>query len=129
MTDERTETPWMTSEQAAGYLSVSKGKPASEVTEDAEPTSHEAVDAAEQELSVDEKIRNAKVTGSERMGTIGELVHELLTDVDLTYLEIVALVKEKFPDAKTTARSVASVAAVLRKKGTLVPIRRKAKAP
>ena len=25
MTEERTDTPWMTSEQAAGYLSVSKG--------------------------------------------------------------------------------------------------------
>ena len=99
---------------------------ASEATEDAEPTEDGAVDASGRELSVDEKIRNAKITGPERMGTIGELVHELLMDVDLTYLEIVALVKEKFPDARTTARSVASVAAVLRKKGAPVPTRRKA---
>ena len=107
---------------------VSADETASEVTEDAEPTDHEAIGAPEQEQSVDEKIRNAKVTGPARMGTIGELVHELLLDVDNTYVEIVALVRERFPDAKTTARSVASVAAVLRKKGAQVPARRKAKA-
>ena len=98
-----------------------------EAPEDAEPTEDGADGAPEQEPSIDDKIRNAKVTGPERMGTIGELVHELLMDVDLTYLEIVALVKEKFPDARTTARSVASVAATLRRKGAAVPTRRKVK--
>jgi len=53
-------------------------------------------------------------------------VQELLMDVDNAYVEIVAEVKRRFPDAKTTARSVASVAATLRKKGVDVPTRRKA---
>jgi len=102
-------------------------KPKAEATEDAEPTKDETVGRPEQEPSVDEKIRNAKVTGPERKGTIGELVHELLMDETLDYVTIVDRVMAKFPDAKTTARSVASVAAVLRKKGAEVPKRRKSK--
>lgn len=99
---------------------------APEVAEEADTLDHEADGAPEQEPSVDDKIRNAKVTGPARLGTIGELVHELLMDVDNAYVEIVAEVKRRFPDAKTTARSVASVAATLRKKGVDVPTRRKA---
>lgn len=100
-------------------------KPKAEAAEDAEPTKDETEEAPEQEPSVDEKIRNAKVTGPERKGTIGELVYELLMDETLDYVAIVDRVMAKFPDAKTTTRSVASVAAVLRKKGTPVPTRRK----
>ena len=48
-------------------------------------------------------------------------------DETLDYAAIVARVVAEFPDARTTARSVASVAAVLRKKGVDVPLRRKAK--
>lgn len=83
-----------------------------EVTEEAETLDHEADGASEQP--------------SEPKITIGAVVHELLLDVDHTYVEIVAEVKRRFPDAKTTARSVASVAATLRKKGVDVPTRRKA---
>jgi len=83
-----------------------------EATEEAEALDHEADGASEQPL--EPKI------------TIGAVVHELLLDVDHTYVEIVAEVKRRFPDAKTTARSVASVAATLRKKGIDVPTRRKA---
>ncbi|MBS1301696.1 hypothetical protein [Loktanella sp. SALINAS62] len=96
-----------------------------EATEDVKPPEHEAVEAPKNEPSVDDNIRNAKVTGPDRLGTIGELVHELLMDVDHTYVEIVALVKRRFPDAKTSARSVASTAAVLRRKGADIPTRRK----
>ncbi|CUH66527.1 hypothetical protein TG4357_02465 [Thalassovita gelatinovora] len=102
-------------------------KPKAEATEDAEPTKDETVGRPEEEPSVDEKIRNAKVTGPERKGKIGDLVHELLMDETLDYVTIVDRVMAKFPDAKTTARSVASVAAVLRKKGAEVPKRRKSK--
>ncbi len=59
--------------------------------------------------------------------TIGSLVQELLMDEALGYEAIVDRVVAEFPDAKTSVRSVASVAAVLRKKGTDVPMRRKAK--
>ncbi|CTQ32067.1 hypothetical protein [Jannaschia rubra] len=126
---KQTEHPGSIVVEAQVLGVVSADETASEATEDAEPTGHEAVGASEREQSVDDKIRNAKITGPERLGTIGELVHELLMDVDNTYVEIVAEVKRRFPAAKTTARSVASVAAVLRKKGASVPVRRKAKAP
>ena len=83
-----------------------------EVTEEAENLDHEADGATER--PPEPKI------------TIGAVVQELLMDVDNAYVEIVAEVKRRFPDAKTTARSVASVAANLRKKGVDVPTRRKA---
>lgn len=55
--------------------------------------------------------------------TIGALVAELLADPDLGYAEIVAAVRERFPEARTTARSVASVAARMRRDGADVPRR------
>ncbi len=61
-------------------------------------------------------------------GGIGRLVNYLLTETDDDYATIVAKVVEKFPDAKTTARSVASVAADLRRDGVDVKTRRKPKA-
>jgi hypothetical protein len=60
-------------------------------------------------------------------GGIGRLVNELLTETDDDYATIVAKVVEKFPEAKTTARSVASVAADLRRDGVDVKTRRKGK--
>ncbi len=101
-------------------------KPKATTAEDAEPAKGETNEASEQEPSVDEKIRNAKVTGPKPKQTIGRLVEELLMDETLDYLAIVEQVVAVFPDAKTTVRSVASVAAVLRKKGAQVPMRRKA---
>lgn len=56
--------------------------------------------------------------------TIGRLVEELLMDETMDYTAIVDRVMAEFSNAKTTARSVASVAAVLRKKGVDVPKRR-----
>ena len=57
-------------------------------------------------------------------GTVGALVKELLLDASLTYAEIVTRVMAVHPQANTSARSVASTAAVLRKGGTDVPTRR-----
>lgn len=48
-------------------------------------------------------------------------------DPDLGYQEIVDRVVAEFPGANTTTRSVASVAATLRKKGVDVPLRKRAK--
>ncbi|MGH1414804.1 MAG: hypothetical protein ACRBB0_15050 [Pelagimonas sp.] len=59
--------------------------------------------------------------------TIGRIVEELLVDEALDYAAIVDRVVLEFPKAKTTARSVASVAAVMRKKGLDVPSRRRRK--
>ena len=57
-------------------------------------------------------------------GTVGTLVKELLLDASLTYAEIVTRVMAAHPQANTSARSVASTAAVLRKGGADVPTRR-----
>lgn len=57
-------------------------------------------------------------------GAIGALVIKLLV-TDMPYEDIVKQVKETYPDAKTTARSIASVAMDLRRDGVPVPSRRK----
>ncbi len=82
--------------------------PEAEVAENAESTAPEADDEPEQPKR-----------------TIGALVQELLMDEALGYKEIVETVRGQFPDAKTSVRSVASVAAVMRKRGVDVPMRRK----
>lgn len=93
----------------------------------AEPTARDTDPAPERELTVDEKIAAATVRGPEPKQTIGSFVQELLMNPNVGYLAIVDRVVAKFPDAKTSVRSVASVAAGLRKKGVDVPTRRKVK--
>lgn len=56
--------------------------------------------------------------------TISDSVRRLLQDKTLSYSDIVELVLAAHPDAATTTRSIASVASVLRKKGTAVPMRK-----
>lgn len=58
-------------------------------------------------------------------GAIGAMSIELLTGSDEPYADIVAKIVAKYPTAKTTARSLASVAMDLRKDGVDVPSRRK----
>ncbi len=84
--------------------------PEAEAVENPEPTAPKAEDKPEQPKR-----------------TIGMLVQELLMDPDLDYLAIVDRVVAEFPDAKTSVRSVASVAATMRKLGADVPMRRKKK--
>lgn len=64
---------------------------------------------------------------AQRDGGIGALARKLLVETDQTYPSIVEAIRAKFPKAKTTARSVASIACVLRKKGVEVPMRRTSK--
>lgn len=80
--------------------------------EDAEQANHEAAGAAETDA---------------RKLTISRLTEKLLMDDNLGYAAIVDQVVAVFPDAKSTTRSVASVAAVMRKKGVDVPMRKKSK--
>lgn len=58
-------------------------------------------------------------------GAIGAMSIELLSTTELPYEDIVAAIKAKYPTAKTTARSLASVAMDLRRDGVDVPSRRK----
>ncbi len=57
------------------------------------------------------------------IGAIGKMVEELLADASLGYLAIVERVVAAFPTAKTTQRSIASVAADMRRRGLEVPMR------
>jgi hypothetical protein len=57
-------------------------------------------------------------------GGVKALVTRLLADPALSYTDIVEQVVATFPGAHTSARSVASTASVLRRKGTPVPMRR-----
>lgn len=60
--------------------------------------------------------------------TIGSAVESLLLDAELSYTQIVNLIHEQFKPCNTSARSVASIAARLRKTGVDVPMRRAGKA-
>jgi hypothetical protein len=57
------------------------------------------------------------------IGAIGKMVEELLADASYNYLQIVERVVAAFPTAKTTQRSIASVAADMRRRGLEVPMR------
>lgn len=60
--------------------------------------------------------------------TIGKAVRALLLDpAGLDYPTIVQRVKGEFPQAHTTTRSIASVAAAMRRDGMVFPMRRKPK--
>jgi hypothetical protein len=65
---------------------------------------------------------------AEKKETIGSVVAGLVMDVSLSYDMIVNMIHAQFDNASTSARSVASIAARLRKTCVDVPHRRKAKA-
>lgn len=65
----------------------------------------------------------APTDGAPPRGAIGAMCAELLR-TDLPYGEIVARVRARYPAARTTARSLASVAMDLRAAGVHVPARR-----
>lgn len=58
-------------------------------------------------------------------GTLSRRVEALVRDTTMSYADIVATIKEEFPHANTSTKSVASVACVMRKKGINVPLRLK----
>jgi hypothetical protein len=59
------------------------------------------------------------------MGGLSRMVEDLVLNTQLSYEGIVAQVKEAYPHANTSTKSVASVACVMRKKGKPVPYRLK----
>lgn len=58
-------------------------------------------------------------------GRLSRMVEQLVRDTTMSYTDIVAKVREEFPSANTSTKSVASVACVMRKKGINVPLRLK----
>ena len=75
----------------------------------------------------DEAPVTTTVEAKEPKLTIGSVIASMLMDATLSYDVIVDAIHEQFENASTSARSVASVAARLRKDGVDVPMRRKAK--
>lgn len=65
---------------------------------------------------------------AEKKVTIGSAIETLLMDAGMSYTQIVDVIHAQFKGCNTSARSVASVAARLRKTGMNVPMRRQAKA-
>lgn len=105
-------------DQTADALgAVEADKPEATVTEEPEPVDEVTVqspDAPQTEATDAAPVR----------GGVNALVTRLLGDPTLSYTDIVAQVVAAFPGAQTSARSVASTASVLRRKGTPVPMRR-----
>ena len=58
-------------------------------------------------------------------GSLSRRVENLVKTTTMSYTDIVAVIKEEFPHANTSTKSVASVACVMRKKGIPVPLRLK----
>lgn len=100
--------------------------------EDYQPVSKPAQQPAASDLTdVESQAEPTDLTSVQKSprGAIGALVIELLV-TEMPYEDIVKQVRETYPDARTTARSIASVAMDLRRDGVNVPSRRKpAKAP
>lgn len=67
----------------------------------------------------------AQIEGGDIRGLITKQVRQLLLDTEYGYPAIVDIVKHKYPEAKTTTRSVASVASEMRKAGLNVAVRKK----
>lgn len=88
------------------------------VAEDRQPTDHATVDRPD-------ALRVDATEAAPVRGGVNALVTRLLADPVLSYEAIVEAVKAEHPGAQTTARSVASTASVLRRKGTPVPVRRR----
>lgn len=87
-----------------------------------EQTPDEVAEVLEQKIEV-----AAEVDGTEdktEKVTIGSVVTQLVMDATLSYDMIVNMIHAQFKGAQTSRRSVASVAARLRKDGVDVPLRR-----
>jgi hypothetical protein len=64
-----------------------------------------------------------KPAGSPREYGITSFIKDMLFITDFSHRDIVSMVKEQFPDAETTVKSVATVAKVMRKQGVSLPTR------
>lgn len=70
-------------------------------------------------------VRSKKSGLPKTDGSLSRRVEALVRDTTMSYQDIVSLVREEFPNANTSTKSVASVACVMRKKGINVPLRLK----
>lgn len=119
-------------ETADGLGAVEADKPEATGTEEPEPVDDATVHSSDTpQTEADGQLSAVDQTGSPEpvaRGGVNTLVTRLLADPGLSYTDIVARVVAAYPEAKTTARSVASTASVLRRRGTPMPMRRGPKA-
>jgi hypothetical protein len=107
--------------QAKLLEAIAKLTPAEAPVEEIVETPAETVEqAVENETPAETAVTVEKAP----RGAIGNLVMELL-QTEMPYEDIVKQVRETYPSAKTTARSIASVAMDLRAAGLTIPSRRK----
>lgn len=107
------------------------------VTEEPEAEAEAEADEPEAEAEVDEPELCGHMgaetfkpwPGKAPRGAIGALAMDLLAGTDKPYKEIVQIIVSTYPSARTTPRSLASVAMELRKSGVEVPLRRKSSTP
>lgn len=70
-------------------------------------------------------VRSKQASLPRTDGSLSRRVESLLRDTTMSYADIVSTVREEFPSANTSTKSVASVACTMRKKGINVPLRLK----
>ena len=116
--------------QAKLLEAIAKLTPAEEtknwVTDETEVQQTEVPQVEQTEEPVSNEVApvTAETVEKAPRGAIGNLVMELL-QTEMPYEDIVKQVRETYPSAKTTARSLASVAMDLRAAGLTIPSRRK----
>ena len=76
----------------------------------------------------DQVLSETPAPASAKSPKIGEVIARLVMDATMSYDAIVNEIHSQFKGCSTSARSVASIAARLRRDGHEVPMRRKAKA-
>ena len=81
------------------------------------------VEAVEEPVLTVAEVEPVLTVPKPAIGAIGKMVEELLKDASLSYFQIVERIADAFPTARTSRRSVASVAADLRRRGVDVPMR------
>lgn len=70
-------------------------------------------------------VRSKQASLPRTDGSLSRRVESLLLNTTMSYADIVATVRDEFPQANTSTKSVASVACTMRKKGQPVPLRLK----
>lgn len=103
-------------------------EPEQQTGDQPETQTDEPSEQAEEPSDEPEAKDEASEAPKTERGAIGRMVIDLLTKTDDDYATMVGKIKEVFPEAKTTARSIASIAADLRRDGVDVKSRRKVKA-
>jgi hypothetical protein len=115
----RLEAPGSRSRNERKSMGISQFKSIADQLWPAEPPPKVIAKADDGHSSADRTARSTLRQGA----PIGSLITELLLKPELDYAQIVWRVKQAFPDAKTSTKSVATTARDLRRSGVALPSR------